>query len=690
MSKKSKITEPAVNQKPIIVSYPLLDRLEGQTIWHIALLVLLPFFVYIKTSGFEFINFDDVSIIGNNMDKLSHLGNIGMSFKTDAFMSLHGDYYRPMQTVTFFIDTFIGSGRPIVFHISNLLLHLLTVVSLYFLLRSLKIKNLTALFGALLFSVHPLLASSVSWVPSRGDLLLGLFGVLLYICFDRYFKTGKKIYIILHLLCFTLAIFSKETALIFPLLMLLHYFFILQENFSIKKLSPFIAIWIVPLIFFYLLRNKVVVGAPPAFIFGIGPFIQNLPAIPIVFAKLFIPASLSTMPLFESAFIMIGIVLLIATGILVIRNILKKQWLPAIGLIWFLLFMIPPMFFKLFYSKYLLEYYEHRAYLPAIGFIIIVVYLLNNSLFRSRHTLVNLLPIVVLILFTFLALVHSDDFKNSISFFSRAADLGNAGAATKRGEMYNGDLSDDIRIFLNFPYPANLPDARNDFVKAIDLSDGQYPPAFFNLGKIESSLNKNHKAAEEDYSQTILLDSNYSADVYIERANERIFTQDFNGALRDVDKARELDSTNVNVYYTHAKVLTNSMQFEQSLSYYDKTISMDSNYAQAYNDQAYVLYRLQRYDSALLSCQHAINLFPNFLNAYYNKGMIFLAKDKPDIAVKTFDTTLALADNFYFGYFYRGMAKKQLNDMQGACADWQKSVDLGFTMAQDTIKRYCK
>jgi len=78
------------------------------------------------------------------------------------------------------------------------------------------------------------------------------------------------------------------------------------------------------------------------------------------------------------------------------------------------------------------------------------------------------------------------------------------------------------------------------------------------------------------------------------------------------------------------------------------------------------------------------------MNAYYNKGVIYLETGKPAIAVKTFDTTLALTDNFYFGYFYRGLAKKQLKDMKGACADWQKSVDLGFTMAQDTINKYCK
>ena len=74
---------------------------------------------------------------------------------------------------------------------------------------------------------------------------------------------------------------------------------------------------------------------------------------------------------------------------------------------------------------------------------------------------------------------------------------------------------------------------------------------------------------------------------------------------------------------------------------------------------------------------------------FYNKGLIYLELQKPAIAINELDTTLALTNNFYLGYFYRGMAKKEMNDMKGACEDWQQSVNLGFKMAQDTINKYC-
>jgi len=38
----------------------------------------------------------------------------------------------------------------------------------------------------------------------------------------------------------------------------------------------------------------------------------------------------------------------------------------------------------------------------------------------------------------------------------------------------------------------------------------------------------------------------------------------------------------------------------------------------------------------------------------------------------------------------RGGAKFRLNDTNGACLDWSKSVELGGDYAYDVIKKHCK
>ena len=681
MKKNNKIVSPTQTPTPTIgdrATNVLIDKFESKTIWHLLLLVLLPFFIYVKVTSFQFINnMDDTSIIVQHFDFFTHFKYILVAFKSDAFINPYGDFYRPMQTVSYMLDAFIGGTNPWIFHFTNLLYHLFTVISVYFLLRLLRLNHLTAFIAALLFSVHPLLSSAVSWIPSRGDLLIGLFGILLFITFIKYWTSNKIVYISLHTILFALALFSKEIAILLPLLCLFYYFFLLKKKISsaIKELWPFAIAWIIPFIFYYILRSKVVVVTPPSFILGFGPLLNDLPTIPIVLAKLFIPLQLSTMPLFDKPFTIIGSLLLLGIIYLIIKYAKEKKWLAVLGFGWFILFIVPPLFFKLYYSKYIVEYYEHRTYLPLIGLIILVAFWLDELRSRNYTKVYTRLPLALVLAFIFLASSHSDDFKESAAFFTNATELGNAGACTKRGELYAQQ-----RDFVN---------ALNDFDKAVDLSGEQYPPALFARGKIRAAANKDHKGAEEDYTKTIALDSTY-LDAYIGRAEERTATSNFSGALNDIEKARLLDSTNVYVYYTHAKILTSAMNFKEALPFYNKAISMGSYSADMYNDRAYVKYRLNIFDDAIKDCDTAIRLFPQFMNAYYNKGVIYLGVGNAKQAVKEFDTTLALSNNFYFGYFYRGMAKKQLNDMKGACADWNESAKLGFAAAQDTIARYCR
>jgi tetratricopeptide (TPR) repeat protein len=651
-----------------------LIRFENQVIWQYFMLAVIPFFIYIKTVGFEFINLDDTAIIRANFDIIAHIKNIWIAFKTDAFLSAHGDYYRPMQTVSFMVDAMIGGERTWIYHLSNLIYHLFTVIALYNLLRLLNIKNLVAFSFALLFAIHPLLTSSVSWVPARGDVLIGLFSVLLFISFIRYLDTRSTGWLVLHALFFLLAVFSKETAIIFPAVLLLYYFVVRAPKQPLKTLAPFMIIWIIPAALFLFLRSKVVIQTPPDFIFGIAPFLKNLPFIPIVVAKFFAPLNLSTMPLFEPVFTFAGSCILIVLTILVIRYTAKKKTTALLGFAWFLLFLIPPMFFKLFYSNFLVEYYEHRTYLPVVGLIIMLAYILNDYITTTSSKNPVWIVAAAIIIFIPFASAHSDDFKNSITFFGRAADLGNPGAATKRGEEY-------MRI-------RDYDHAKTDFENAVDLSEGQYPLAFYNRGLLKS-VGKDHASAEEDMTKAISLDTSL-IEGYIDRANERILNSNFQGAYNDLMHARQFDTNNTRVYYTLGKVFVNTQQFNSADSAFTKSLTLDSSQSEAFNDRAYARYKLKDYNGALNDCNRALKLSPQFLNAFYNKGIIYFETGKYDLSIKTLDTTLMLANNFYFGYFYRGMAKMKKNDIKGACADWQESVNLGFTMAQDTIKKYCK
>jgi tetratricopeptide (TPR) repeat protein len=652
MSKQQKKNAPpaAALLKPSIF-----DRFEEHPMWHILILLIVPFFIYIKAVGFEFIHLNDADIFVNK----------------DVYL------FRPVSNLSFALDTIIGSGRTWICYLSNIIYHLLTVISLYALLRFLKINNLAAFILSFFFALHPLLAGAVSYVPSRPDVLVGLWVVLSLLMFGKYIKGGKLLYFVLHILFFALAVFTKETAILFPVLLLFYYSFVLNEKINSKKSVLFFTAWMVIIALFFFLRSKVITTTLSAGAIGIDAFINNLPTLPILLVKAFIPVNLSTMPLFESSFVTLGDIVLLLLLIVVIKKALNKQFLPLLGYIWFLLLLAASLPFQLNDSKLLQAYSEQEVYLPLIGLIILLSYLLHEKLQQTSREVYTWFSLLIVLICIPLSSVYSDSYKDSEAYFGRAAELNNPGAYTKRGEAYINST------------PKDYVNALADFNSAVEVSGGAYARAYYDLGRATADYLKNHQDAEADFTQAILLDSTM-IDPYIDRADERLKLQNANGAVSDLTKAETIDSTDSRIYYTFGKVYIGARNFPIAIEKYSKAIALDSYYTEAYTDRALAYYQLNDYPRAIQDCNKAISINRAFFTAYYNKAMVYYAMNKMDTTIKLLDTTLALADNFYFGYFYRGMAKKQLHDMKGACNDWQESVSLGFTMAADTIKKYCK
>ena len=61
-----------------------------------------------------------------------------------------------------------------------------------------------------------------------------------------------------------------------------------------------------------------------------------------------------------------------------------------------------------------------------------------------------------------------------------------------------------------------------------------------------------------------------------------------------------------------------------------------------------------------------------------------------DRALDIQPTELMDYSNWVRNYFNRGVAKYYLNDINGACRDWNKSLELGFGQAHDYIMEYCE
>ena len=134
-----------------------------------------------------------------------------------AFTTRYGDtgFYRPLVTLAHSLDALLYGQEAAGFHLTNVLLHLVVAVSgILFLTCFFPVEPRESQLAGLILVAHPL-----GWLPTgsisyRPELLVGL-GTLLAIYFHtRARRTGDVFRIALTVAAILVALFSKETALV--------------------------------------------------------------------------------------------------------------------------------------------------------------------------------------------------------------------------------------------------------------------------------------------------------------------------------------------------------------------------------------------------------------------------------------------------------------------------------------------
>jgi tetratricopeptide (TPR) repeat protein len=130
--------------------------------------------LYFQTLHYEFVWDDWLNITMNRGLETGSLEDLG-KFWSEPYAKL----YIPVTYSWFFVESAISRACSLdaqdarVFHAGNILLHAISGVLVFLILRILVPGNLAACAGALLFVVHPIQVEPVSWVTGSKDLLSG-------------------------------------------------------------------------------------------------------------------------------------------------------------------------------------------------------------------------------------------------------------------------------------------------------------------------------------------------------------------------------------------------------------------------------------------------------------------------------------------------------------------------------------
>ncbi|MFA7682056.1 MAG: hypothetical protein WCX61_03435, partial [Candidatus Peribacteraceae bacterium] len=158
-----------------------------------------------------------------------------------VFTTYDPELYIPMVFVSYQLDYLIGGLDPFFFHLTNILLHILSALLVVRILRQLTGTTWLAWFSGFVFALHPLNTEAVVWLAGRKDLLSGVFflgAMTLYLDAVK----GKRKALLASILLFLLALLSKVIAVTFLGFIVLHMVLIERPRWNRKiamRITPY-------------------------------------------------------------------------------------------------------------------------------------------------------------------------------------------------------------------------------------------------------------------------------------------------------------------------------------------------------------------------------------------------------------------------------------------------------------------
>ncbi|MFC1528398.1 tetratricopeptide repeat protein [Candidatus Latescibacterota bacterium] len=612
-----------------------------------SLIALLTCTAYIPAMRGGYIWDDDLHVT-DNMTLRSFAGLRSIWFEFGAIPQ-----YYPLVHTSFWINYQAGALNPVGYHLVNVVLHAMSAVFLWVVLKQLSIPG--AWFAAAVFALHPVHVESVAWISERKNVLSAFFYLSSLLSYLHFYFPGSRLfenkpasqsdtvkknrnYYILSLFLFTCALLSKTVTASLPAVILVIIWW--KRNSirkrDVKELIPFF----IAGVFFGLvtvLMEKMIVGAKGEE-WSYSVIERCLIAGRTLWfyaGKLFLPLRLTFIyprwnidpgiwwqymfPL--SALAVIG-------SLWMMRGRIGRG--PLAGVLIFAGTLFPALGFIDVYPMRFSFVADHFQYLASIGLITLSVsgltqFFINRGFYKKHleYAVYGTLLVALWLL------------------------VWNRGAVYKNSEiLWRDTLVKNPTSWIALTNMGAILIDRGELDEAYALNSEalEHKPGF----------------AEAHYNLGIICERREMLDEAVEHYTE---------ALR-------LNPGFFKVYNSLAVVLERQSNYEEAITNYTEALRINPNFAEAHNGLAIVLARQGINEEALLHYNEALRLKPDFAQAHNNMGVLFFKQGRLDEALTHYTEALHLKPDFIEAYFNLGKIHENRGEFEDALGNYTSALRL--------------
>jgi len=691
------------------------------------ILTVVTLAVYWQVNLYGFVNFDDYVYVIEN-DHIQS-GITPDAFRW-AFSTTYAEFWHPLTWLSLMFDDQLHGLNAGGYHVTNLILHSLSTLLLFWLFNRMTKALWRSAFVAALFALHPFHVESVAWISERKDVLSAFLGMLT-LCLYVYYTEKPVIKRYLPVVfCFVLALMSKPMVVTLPLILLLLDYWPLNRLVSretaateaaaeastkasgnpeiipvasnkekkrnkIKqetlkkdisslqsrklpetKIAGIIPVWqLLEKIPFFILSAvfsiiTVYSRYKPA-LNGI-PFSSRLANAPVAFVtylgKTFWPYDLTVFYPFPDQLPAWQIFgAIIVIIVISAAVILMAKRLPCVLAGWlWFAITLGPVIGIIPVGQFAMA--DRYHYLPSIGIAIMLAWGIP-SLIRPevmRKKILFPAGITALIIMAVLTWQQCTYWQDSIGLWNHALRV------TKNNYMAHSCLG---KLLYK---RGEIRESFYHFNEAIRLKP-DYCVAYNDRGSVFSNMGR-YQHALEDLNEAIRLQPYYD-EPYFNRGVIYDKLGQYQRAIEDYSEAIRLKPDYADAYYNRGIVYDKLEQLQPAIEDFSKAITFRGNYADAFYNRGVVYNKLGQYQLAIEDFSKAVTLEEDYADAFYDRGVVYTNLGQYQRAIEDFNRTIRLNPAYFKAYNNMAGVYLQSGNKELGCYYAQKACAQGLCRA---------
>jgi len=207
----------------------------------------------------------------------------------------------------------------------------------------------------------------------------------------------------------------------------------------------------------------------------------------------------------------------------------------------------------------------------------------------------------------------------------------------------------------------NFGESFKNFEDAININDSIKSPEF-----------KNRIAIKYEYKMKLI----YKAKLEIEKKS-------YDTAIKDCNKATELDSTYIDAYYYTGIANNEKKEYNNAIDYFKKLIDLTPNHAKAWNHLGFSYEKVDQFDKAIDSYKKAVEFESNYSVAYFNLANAYKHENQVDFAIESYKKAIEIDQNHAYAWLFMGYTYLEKNDYFSAIQHLEKAISIDQKIGEE-------